>query len=284
MAKEIIHDNLKQRYEIIHNINDHYIMTPHFHKHYEIYLSVSGGKYFFIDGVIYDINPGDLFLIPCNKIHQVVASPKEMYDRYIVIMQPEYFLFLLSEGTQLTSCFNHCSDKANYKIALTNAQQLKLKSYFDKYEQSDEYGKDVLSLSIILELLLYINKVINLLPQSKDMTPKINQDNKILPILSYIEYHLRGDLSLKSLSTQLFISEHYLCKIFLKYTGTTITQYIIQRRIAEAKKLLNQDIPVKNVCENVGFNDYSHFIRTFKSIVGVPPNTYRRKKGGDVNQ
>ncbi len=283
MKTEVIHDILEQRYEIMHNISTDYIMTPHFHKHYEIYFSISGGSHFFIDGIAYEIKLGDLFLIPCNKIHQTVTIPKEIYERYVIILKPEYFNFLLNEGTQLTDCFSYCDSNHFYKLTLNREQQLGLKSLLSKSENLYEYGKDILTLSIILEILVYINNIfdVSYMTKSADNMPythnKRHTDNKILPILTYIEENLGCDLSLKIISNRLFLSEHYLCKIFKKYTGTTINRYIIQRRVSEAKKLLNQGVQIKEVYENVGFNDYCHFIRTFKSIVGMPPSKYTKK-------
>ena len=57
-------------------------------------------------------------------------------------------------------------------------------------------------------------------------------------------------------------------------TGTTINKYIVTRRIAEAKHLLMQGAPVTDACYRSGFNDLSHFIRTFHNAVGVPPGKY----------
>ena len=50
------------------------------------------------------------------------------------------------------------------------------------------------------------------------------------------------------------------------------------RRDQSAKKFLNDGFDVKDTCEKCGFNDYSHFIRTFKNIVGVPPKQYIKRK------
>lgn len=40
----------------------------------------------------------------------------------------------------------------------------------------------------------------------------------------------------------------------------------------------NKSIPLKNVAFDCGFSEYSHFAKSFKSIVGVPPSEYGREK------
>ena len=46
------------------------------------------------------------------------------------------------------------------------------------------------------------------------------------------------------------------------------------RRIRIAQELLRNNSSVSDVCEKVGFNNYSHFIRTFTREVGVSPKQY----------
>ena len=77
-----------------------------------------------------------------------------------------------------------------------------------------------------------------------------------------------------ALAREIGMSKFHLCKIFKAKTGTTINKYIVTRRIAEAKQLLLRGIPVTETCYLSGFNDLSHFIRTFHNAVGVSPGKY----------
>ena len=63
--------------------------------------------------------------------------------------------------------------------------------------------------------------------------------------------------------------------MFNRYCGTTVTKYIISKRITEAKKLLSNGKSVTETAFASGFNDYANFIRTFKKTVGVPPGKYK---------
>jgi len=98
-------------------------------------------------------------------------------------------------------------------------------------------------------------------------------------IIHYINDNLLSEINLDEIAKHHYISKNHLCRIFKKHTGTTVIGYIIIRRIAEAKRFLSDGCDVKDTCEKCGFNDYSHFIRTFKNIVGVPPKQYINKRG-----
>ena len=58
----------------------------------------------------------------------------------------------------------------------------------------------------------------------------------------------------------------------------SITDYILEQRIAEAKRLLwRNQYPLKQIAEMVGFNDYNYFARTFKKRTGYTPTEFIKK-------
>ena len=59
--------------------------------------------------------------------------------------------------------------------------------------------------------------------------------------------------------------------------GTTPSQYIIICRIPGAKELLADGYTVEYTCGKAGFNNLSHFSRTFKNKVGMSPKQYQQK-------
>lgn len=95
-------------------------------------------------------------------------------------------------------------------------------------------------------------------------------------ILSYINTHIREDLTLESLSSHFFLSQSYICRIFKADTGTTINKYITAKRITLSKSLLSQGYSVNEVCEACGFNDYTNYLKAFTKAVGISPKKYAR--------
>jgi YesN/AraC family two-component response regulator len=111
----------------------------------------------------------------------------------------------------------------------------------------------------------------------------INMHQKLSPVLDYIEQNLDQDLSLDQLEKEFYINKFYLIKLFKKYTGSTIHEYIIYKRISLAKRYLSQGCNVTEACMKSGFNDYSSFLRMFKKRIGVTPREYLKSTEGTLN-
>ncbi len=82
-------------------------------------------------------------------------------------------------------------------------------------------------------------------------------------------------LSLDDLSNTFFASKYVLLREFKKYTGISIHQYLLIRRILNAQELIRSGVKPKEACIQCGFSDYSSFYRAFKARCGSSPEQYR---------
>jgi two-component system response regulator YesN len=65
-------------------------------------------------------------------------------------------------------------------------------------------------------------------------------------------------------------------RLFRKETGETFIEYVTKTKMERAKELLDQtDYPVNKICELVGYENQSYFIKTFKTYSGTTPVEYR---------
>ncbi len=86
-------------------------------------------------------------------------------------------------------------------------------------------------------------------------------------------------VSVKDLADLVEVSKSYLCYIFKKETGKTITDYYNEIRIREAEKFLQEtNRSVKQICSEIGFTDQNYFSRLFKKVVGISPLQYRKQR------
>lgn len=94
--------------------------------------------------------------------------------------------------------------------------------------------------------------------------------------LEYIGCNLTEDLGLAELAALSDMSPHYFCELFKRSTGLPPHRFVLLQRIERAKEQLrNPLLGVLEVGMSVGFQNPSHFARTFRRIVGVTPSMFK---------
>ena len=107
-----------------------------------------------------------------------------------------------------------------------------------------------------------------------------DDNDKFEKIREYILNHLHLPLTADFLCKKFFIEKQQLYSLFRQNNDqTTLKQYILKKKIEQAKKLLcSTNLNVTEIAESVGFNDYNNFIQRFKYIVGVTPLQYKLRE------
>lgn len=85
-------------------------------------------------------------------------------------------------------------------------------------------------------------------------------------------------LTLENLAERLGTNRTYLSNTFNHYAGISFSSYVNKLRIDDAIKILsdcNNNIALKDLATELGFNTLSTFYRSFQSIVNMPPSRFR---------
>lgn len=98
-------------------------------------------------------------------------------------------------------------------------------------------------------------------------------------VLQYINSnYTNNSLNLNEVAEKFNVSVFYLSRYIKEHTRTTFTDYLINLRITEAKRLLNTtDMTIKEIVNLIGYTDVSHFTRLFKKIEGLTPGEYKKR-------
>ena len=92
----------------------------------------------------------------------------------------------------------------------------------------------------------------------------------------YIERNLHTKLSIDALCSALFTSKNKLYAEFHQTFGTTVNEYVTDRRIEKAKELLmNSDMSVRDISCAVGMDNPPYFCEMFKKRTGTTPKKFR---------
>lgn len=99
----------------------------------------------------------------------------------------------------------------------------------------------------------------------------------ISEVKKYIDKHLGEKISRSEIADYVFLNENYLSRLFHKEVGCSISNYILEKRIALSKKLLIQTkLSVSEIGERIGYDTTTYFIRIFKQETGKTPNEFRK--------
>ncbi len=113
--------------------------------------------------------------------------------------------------------------------------------------------------------------------QQKAVAKTQIQDYRAEYACRYVLAHYKQDINRDRMAANVHLSPGYFSNLFRSETGMSFSDYLIQVRIENAKRLLRRfDISVDGVSRECGFHSLAHFSRTFKERCGVAPLKYRK--------
>jgi YesN/AraC family two-component response regulator len=100
---------------------------------------------------------------------------------------------------------------------------------------------------------------------------------KLAAVFRFIEENFHRSINLGDVAQKAGYSAAYLTNLVQSETGRSIKQWIIERRMAEARLLLKQtEQSVRQVAEASGYHDAGYFTRQFRQFHGATPQTWRQ--------
>lgn len=115
-------------------------------------------------------------------------------------------------------------------------------------------------------------------PNQSRQAPSLRET--LQKLMSEDRLYRKKDISLEELASQLNTNRTYLSEAVHNGSGMNFRSYINSLRIKDATTILSSkdnEIPLKALSEDLGFNDLSTFYRSFQKIVGMPPSRFRQE-------
>ncbi|HJC56775.1 MAG TPA: response regulator [Candidatus Eisenbergiella intestinipullorum] len=97
--------------------------------------------------------------------------------------------------------------------------------------------------------------------------------------IALMEQRYGEPVGLKDIAGTIGTNSSYLSRLFHEETGTTVTDYLNRVRVEQSKKLLEEDVPLKEIVCRCGFRSYGYFLKIFKEYTGKTPKEFL--KGGE---
>ena len=102
---------------------------------------------------------------------------------------------------------------------------------------------------------------------------------KVKKAQEYVNKYFYRDITLEVAAEEAGLSPQYLSKVFKEETGMNFVEYITEKRINYAKKLLKSEGKnIKEISIEVGYLDVNYFCRLFKKTTGVTPKQFKNRE------
>ncbi|MBQ7974495.1 MAG: helix-turn-helix transcriptional regulator [Clostridia bacterium] len=102
-------------------------------------------------------------------------------------------------------------------------------------------------------------------------------NTKLKKALLFMRKNYASQLTLEEIASVAGMSPKYFCYFFKEMTQKSPVSYLNSYRVERAaRKLLATDASVTDIAYGCGFNDLSYFIKTFKAVKGITPNSFRK--------
>nr|WP_294693895.1 AraC family transcriptional regulator [uncultured Blautia sp.] len=242
--------------------------TYHYHDFHKVVIFISGKAAYHIEGKAYQLKPWDILLVNRHAIHRPEIDHSVPYERFILWIQNDI------PWQELLKCFQKANDRSYNLVRLNSALQEKMKDILFELEnsaKSDEYGREILTQSLFLQFMVYLNRIF-LEKQYIFDKKSYTFDSQIANILQYINHNLKEDLSVEALSAKYYVSKYHLMRKFKEETGYTLHNYIVNKRLLMARTLISNGMPVTKAAQESGFAEYSTFSRAYRKQFKTTPS------------
>ena len=241
----------------------------------EILYLLEGEGYHTIGKDTYETKAGDLLIINEGILHEERVRGEN----------PLKYCVCAVTNLQL------CGRKKNHIILQSQSPIIKTgqeNTFFNNIYQliiNESLSKDLLKneiCSMLAEIL--IGKILDYLETHKDGSSinrsmrEESENDIVTKVRRYLDQNFKEKISLTEIARQACVSPYYLERIFKKNTGSSVAQYMIDRRLGYAQNLLRDTAKsISAIAEEAGYDNPSYFSQLFKKKFGCNPGAYRKK-------
>ena len=246
--------------------------------YYDITFITEGKGAFSVDNQTYEAIPRDVLFSKPGEIRN--WDTHHIINGYALIFEEEFLSSLFKDSLfvrhlsffQIGSFSSrlHLSDELYTRI-LETLHDIKME--IDSYQQGDVH---VLR-ALLYEVLMLLDREYKKVNMEEETTSKEVGNIHINKFMKLVESHLKEQHSVQYYADKLCITPNYLNEIVTSTKGISAKQYIRNKVMDEAKRLLTYtDFPISDIAFELHFSTVSYFIRSFRQHTGETPLLYRK--------
>ncbi|SMF31368.1 MULTISPECIES: AraC family transcriptional regulator [unclassified Pseudomonas] len=256
----------------IESVRAHFVghaYDPHWHDSFLVGVTEQGVQQFNCRRVRHRSTPGQVFLLEPGDIHDGLAPTEEGFTYSTLYLEPAWL------DDQLRSLFEHAHSAGLPSFADTLCHDERLARATALAFNSVHYQ----DLRIVRQTAM--DDLLACLTRHLHWRKRVNPDPR-LPLTAqrardYLHAHLDRDIGLEDLAQACGVDRFRLTRAFKAAFGLAPHAYLIQLRLARARRLLSQGQTPAEVAMALGFADQSHLGRWFRRAYRLTPADYRRR-------
>ena len=212
----------------------------------------------------WSLERGDVLLVPAGERHRFARGDGESWTLGFFASS-----LIQQNAADLVDPFDRVRRGGSAVVHIPTARHEFLESLFRELETATDSRVQTSLLTLIL------NEV------REASTPNLTRATGLVAdALAYIERHCLRALTLNEVAAAVGRTPAHVTTEVRRATGRTVVEWIIEGRMAEARRLLlHSDEMVDVIAERVGYADPTHFIRMFRRQHGVTPRQWRSDRG-----
>lgn len=249
-----------------------WVFPLHVHdRQLEISFVQEGSGTCYYDGRTYNMRAGDVVVKDAGQIHAEKADIEKPLRQICISFSG------INEIQERPNCFLPKHAGPIFHNDENTAVLSELFNYLAANWQDETKSRICLHCqSALLEIVSDI--VEHQVPNNNLSKTDVRAMNTVNEIVEWIDKHYSQKITLASLAEQFFISPYYLDRKFKEYTGYSVNQYVIDRRMGEAQRLLIfETASIKEISLAVGYDNLQYFYATFRKYTGITPLAFRER-------
>ncbi len=251
-------------------------MPFHFHPEYELVYIFKGEGLRYVGESVQKFKSGDLVFIGPDLAHVWRNKEKPVSSTKAFVLQFPNNLFDSFKGKPEFDSIEALLDKSRCGIKFYGETRQHIIGLMDDL-MSSKGSERLINLIQLLDLLAK-EKNVGLL-SNPDFTPKNkNVDKRIHAVHNFVHSFYRQKISIGDAASIANMEQSAFCRFFKEKTQKTFIQFLNERRIDRAcRLLLEKNLSIGQIAYECGFVNRTNFYRQFKSFTGQTPAAYQKE-------
>lgn len=262
-------------FKLIHWLSENDRFFWHQHPEYELIYVREGSGRLHVGDYLSSYAPGDLLFIGPNLPHTGLGYGVIGRHEEIIVQLKEDFMMRsfgqIPEMTRIRKLFDFAKRGLVFKGSQTKDIGDRLAAMI-----AQSSIERLISLLGILKDLSLTEDFIALNPKDARFDFRHKDEERISKIYRFVEQHYQQTIELATVADMANMTVPSFCRYFKKMTRITFTDFVNEFRVKQACKLLMTTKIIADICFESGFNNVSHFNKTFKAVMGESPRNYRK--------